>query len=98
MPSRPTNVTEMRALRPSPASTASTTSRTVRSGSARGRPPTLTSLTRGDFTTRTEDPGRGRRPRRVLDPLVEVPTENAGEFLTHALEIAQRERRVVELP
>src|SRR5690606_10117168 len=97
MASRPRQVTDTRASRRSRSRTSRTTRWTMRSGSARGRPPTLTSLTRRHLPAGAEDAGRGGRAGGILDPVVKVAAEHTGKFLPHPLEVPQREGRVVEL-
>src|SRR5688500_18756685 len=95
--SRPRKVTDTDAAARSPASTDRTTRRTVRSGSARGRPPTSTSFTRRHLAAGPEDPG-GNPGVGILDALMEVSRHHPPELFTHALEVPKREGSFVELP
>src|SRR5689334_20180964 len=91
--SRPRKVTEMSAWRRSPVSTASTTRRTNAAGSGRRRPLTDTSLPLGGLEFRRDTAaGTG-----IPDALMVGARHHPGELALDPVDVAQGERRVLEL-
>src|SRR4051812_23776449 len=93
MASRPRKVTEMRASRRSARSTAPTTRRTWACESGSRRPFTTTSLA----LSRLEFRGDTATEPRISDSLVIGARHDSGELALDPVEVAERDRGVIQL-